>query len=647
MRSAPVRNVLRLLRALPSMPGLVCALALVASAASVDAQVGAQVEYRLGRSMPVTIHETPASARYGGFGWIWVSIENTDTDRHVVELSVSDPYAGQSLFLTVCELAIEPGATGTAFLPLPGVGRGGRLLGIADGYVAGRFSHHMPSYATKQGVSALLVSADASTGSDWLAALQAASSEIPTGTSSRVVNGRRVKEREQVVKKVDVRAAQAMPDDWRLVSGFDLVIVDPRGDELETALQRALLQYARAGGNLMLVHADALPRESVLRTGLRRSASEATSAVPGVRGSTVTDPVVAGLVGFGQWLVADSAAASDPATLVAHPVVDRWLGNDSEGVYRAYERRRSGPMRVGFGPSASIPGVGDPPVVLFFFVLALFAFFAGPVNYFYWKRRRRLSMLLLTVPAGGGVVTLLILGFGLLSEGLGIKGVLYSMTILDQQSHTATTWAQREMFAGLTPGALRPRAETLVSARNVEASRAHYRSDPVGQALEITVGRDRNWTLSGRAVPARTISGLRSVSTGTLRERMRFRLRGDGRIDVLTGPELALGSWNQGRPSILYRDLEGRYYSGDVHGVLSPVTEQDESVRHLLGWLSEHRQVANLDLFASLATELPVGSYFAVVAKNPGVDSLGLTVEWLDQRHVVHGFVGPEDVIRD
>lgn len=98
-----------------------------------------------------------------------------------------------------------------------------------------------------------------------------------------------------------------------------------------------------------------------------------------------------------------------------------------------------------------IPGVGLPPVNAFRILITLFAVIVGPVNYILLKRRKRLNFLLVTVPAGAAVVTVGLFLYALVSDGLGVRARVRSVTELDQRNRSSVSWSRQSYYASMSP----------------------------------------------------------------------------------------------------------------------------------------------------------------------------------------------------
>ena len=84
----------------------------------------------------------------------------------------------------------------------------------------------------------------------------------------------------------------------------------------------------------------------------------------------------------------------------------------------------------------------------FVIALLIFVVLVGPVNFMVAKRRGKPMLLLFTIPAISLFTFLSFLGIALSYQGLDIKIATYSLTVLDQRTHRASTVGHRSMFAG-------------------------------------------------------------------------------------------------------------------------------------------------------------------------------------------------------
>ncbi len=108
-----------------------------------------------------------------------------------------------------------------------------------------------------------------------------------------------------------------------------------------------------------------------------------------------------------------------------------------------------------YAPSAlSLPGLGQVPVVGFALLVVIFALVAGPLVIWWAVREKRRYLVLIVVPAlSVGTCTVLVI-WGLLADGLGVRRVAQQVCVLDGEARQATVWSAVTWFAGLPPGSL-------------------------------------------------------------------------------------------------------------------------------------------------------------------------------------------------
>lgn len=610
----------------PRSLGVACVI--LCAAAGLDAQqITTQLAVDSGtppaRRISAAIDTTITSAEAGAISWVTVEFDNPDQAQHTIRTRIASMWGDGFAASRTTEV---PGrGRATLHLPLlPNPSMALRLSFVVDGW-SDNPSHAIHVSNPGSPLFSALVVADAiGAKPGWEAALVArASSTTPTS--------------------IQQRSPAQLPRDWRLLSGFDLIVVDGTSAGIDRELQHALRDYLRAGGDLLLYGTDGL-------------APGPLGELP-VPGAT-DDEIVRGLDGFGRFLRLGSdtshAMPGGPLPAAVASRFDGWLGEVLADALTPV----AGPIDAGLSRNSRIPGLGEIPVRLFFVLLLLFAIAVGPVSYFYWWRRKRLPMLLLTVPGLGFATTVAILGYGLASEGFGLRGVIRSITLLDQAAHRAVGWAGRTIYPGLSPSRLRPSDGTLVA--NLEIALAH------DGERQLSLDLDRN-TIDGSLLPSRTPTTLATASSGTERARLRFQRRADGGVAVLAGPDLR--PLDGGDTSIVLHAADGGFHVGDATRGLSRVEREDaaRALDALLGrWSSttafdpaQNNVIAHLTHQAPHETEAKLlarveraaalldtpGTYVAIVASCPAVDMLGLEVEYLAAGHLVVGRLGAEDVI--
>jgi hypothetical protein len=98
-----------------------------------------------------------------------------------------------------------------------------------------------------------------------------------------------------------------------------------------------------------------------------------------------------------------------------------------------------------------IPGVGKAPLNAFRVLITLFVLAIGPVNYYVLRHVRRLHLLVVTVPVSAAGVTLALFAYALLTDGLGTRVRVRSVTHINQNTGQTECWARLSYYAGLAP----------------------------------------------------------------------------------------------------------------------------------------------------------------------------------------------------
>lgn len=305
----------------------------------------------------------------------------------------------------------------------------------------------------------------------------------------------------QLLWSAIVRSPESLTDQWLDLTSFDLVAISV--DDLKNLQQRkpqtaaAVRRWTAAGGNLLIlgvgtqwerleeverlvgwgreagaadptwnepkpedyekmlfqtgaVAVPVVPIPSpMLSPGLSVDYSKIETEIPRQRTRPSRAPFKSRPYKLGMVTV---LAAVDPP--LANGSEWTWLLN-TLGADRVLWQQRHGVSLVSRNTDFwdfSIPGVGLPPVTSFEIILTLFVLAIGPANYFLLRRWKRLHLLIVTVPLSAAVVTAALFGYALLSDGLGARVRLRSLTLLDQREGQAIVWARQAYYAGLSPG---------------------------------------------------------------------------------------------------------------------------------------------------------------------------------------------------
>jgi len=530
------------------------------------------------------------AAGAGGFGFVLVAAENRDDTAHRVVVDLASRSWGSSSIAVHRELLLGPRELGRCFLPLPTTSDNGMQLDLE---VDGTAYPGSISGSNTHGATGLLVA----TRSD----------AEPWGLTVMQAIQRVGKPPAEVVPA----APEDLPADWRLFTGFCAVVVDGR-TRLPDDVQDALVRYVRSGGTIVIGSVDRLPAGELRQR------------------CVATDSGGIARCGLGQFVV----VATDGDTTALRERLAALPQAGSTGW----------PAPQALLQEQFVPGLGEAPVLVFLVVILLFAFVVGPLNFLLLRRWRRPLLVLVTVPLCGIGTTLAMLGYGLVHDGLGVRGVVRSWTLLDQDRHEATSLAARTLFAGLSPDLLTIAPDGFVLAprttfRDDRSSPDRWQFDPVANVLD------------GGVLPSRASTPLLSARQGIARQRLRARTAGDRLELLLDGGVVPIGE-------VLLHDADGRMWLGEAPFLL-PAT--DAAARAALDrWLGaagvlvtrtqgSGSEVSSVHPFvASLlgGRELPRGSYAASVAEAPWLDEHGLHVAYDQIQHFVVGRLAAEDFVR-
>lgn len=586
----------------------------------------------------VWVQAFPTNGRRGAYGFVALRFHNPYPKPKQVHARIVESQ-GDLRQSYGRSLTLEPESVTRIHVPLPGTGGWAQLKLDGPGWRGGSRTVRTGSGTGSFAVLGVFSESRTPRNVRWQEKMDAAVHQLG---GPRGGGGAKAK-----VQWCDV---PSLPADWRLLSGFDVVIVNADPADLEAAQRDALARYVAAGGHLVLTGIAGTPEGP-----LGRMLESLHVPVPAAR-------ELHGRHGFGRWL-----ALRDENPTRAKIDVEDWLHSwPFHGEGPALPPYASG-IPTAFRARLEIPGLGEIPVQLFFFLILLFAILVGPVSYVWLRRRRRLPWLVLTIPLAGFLASSVILLYGFFSEGFGIRGSVRSFTLLDQRTHEAATAAGRTLYAGLSPSALVPGAGTLVAPPD-----AHTEESPITWDVDLGAGG----RLDGAALPSRTPTPFATLTVGRARERLRFRRRDDGTIEVLHGPEFAP---IVGEGAVLLRTPDGEWYLSDASGRLQPqgglrralrsgalqkvvrpmafLPLGDDQVERSAGlrrsWYGHHGpQITNAGVhgFPTYFQEawggsLPPGSYLARVVSLPSFDSLGLDVDYEVREHVVLGFLADEDFV--
>jgi hypothetical protein len=499
---------------------------------------------RIGReadSEEVEIAFVPASPprRLGALGFVQLRVKNLDAVERDVRVGFRDGWGNDvSAFAARRNLRLAAGETAVVTLPVPATENGLRLDASVDGRERGRAYNMLTTNAgmTLGGAPAGLVVAERKEAVRLATELNAKAGG--SSTSARHFGG------------TDLSAfAQATPDElpehWTLLTRNDAIFLDLETRDLDAVRQQAISDWVSSGGELFAFGgaSPGLP-EGPLKELLQPELGAAKATPPTHRH------------GAGAWRV----YGNRPAALYLHDALVASRTEQSRGaaVYGGFPQD-------GWLARLVIPGLGRVPVRLFLGLLGAYLLFVG------WQTRRmikarRPERLLVFLPAAGLLMTVAILAYGIVSEGLGTKGAARSFTLLDQRARTATSFTTRTLYAGLEPARLDAGLKTLTIAPAVH-------QQGVEAAHRQIFDLDRGGGFDGSLLPARRPTVIGTVTVDRARDRLRFKRRDDGGLDVLAEPGLK----PRADAPLVVRDGEGTWFAGLGTGPLKRMTHEEAS----------------------------------------------------------------------
>lgn len=327
-----------------------------------------------------------------------------------------------------------------------------------------------------------------------------------------------------------VLAPTLLPDSWIDYSGLDVVSVSlDTFAALPSGPRKAIVDWVEMGGTLILSEVGTSPDQSEpLRRALSLDGRAAVSAkwkeadlatrrevrIP-VEAANEGEPSPAPLAVpqslERRWSEKSDAFATRDVMLGKVVAVSKdlfaakagdwhWLlsalGNDR----LLWTRRHGYASRDGHDEFLyfEIPGLRGVPVSSFLTLITLFAIGIGPVNYFILYKKKKLWMLVVTIPAIAFLTSASLFAWSTVAHGFSVKSRTRSLTVLDQNAHTAVTTSRLSLFAGLAPSSgLKFSPETAVHTiwqgrgSTFESGRVDWTST---QALEAGWLRSRTRT---------------------------------------------------------------------------------------------------------------------------------------------------------
>jgi hypothetical protein len=391
-----------------------------------------------------------------------------------------------------------------------------------------------------------------------------------------------------------------VPTSWLGFTSLRAVVIGPKEwEQLNGPQKDALLTWTACGGDLLFVDGD---MSALFPGGPNPPGGAADRAVAGYFFGRIHLPTSASVAATGLAAVLSAAQKLQDSNW-ALPV------NGARDWGRIAAR----------GFRLPIPGIDGVPARAYLSILIVFSLLIGPVNYWLLWRRHRQVLLVLTVPFISAVFIVLLAGYVLAGEGLGVRGRAVTFTMLDQVRKQASTRASMSLYAaGMTPaGGLRFARDVAVFPIGPEGTGSRDQ-----QTLDLTDAQ----RFSAGVIQARSPTNLEEIGFRPARERLSFS-REAGGMSVVNGLGATVAA-------LVYRD-------GDkVYSLARPLAAGGREMLNI-GSL-DARIVVPSDLplsarFQYLIENQPRGSYLAVLERSPFWDP---GVSGISERGSFHLVIG-------
>ena len=341
---------------------------------------------------------------------------------------------------------------------------------------------------------------------------------------------------------------ESWSDNWLGYTAFDAIFITTgEVEQMPAAARAAVMNWTEAGGVLVVLGDWQPPAHWIT---LQQPAASATAVSPAPEVSprpgrpvrpraTSQDNGRKYFAGFGECLVV--AAAHDHWS---QPLWDRLRDEIKAGANIWAE------THTVENANNSFPVVDklEVPVRGMFIIMLLFALVVGPVNLIVLARKRRRIWLLWTVPIISLVACGLVFGHAVLAEGFSGRSRTSALTILNEQTSTATSIGWTAFYSPLTPGGgLHYGYETEISPHGL----AEYYSE-AGRPRSLDWSRDQH--LASGWVAARVPAHFQVRKVQARRERLAIHVK-NGQVSATNGLGAPIEALSVAGP-------DGRVYEG-------------------------------------------------------------------------------------
>jgi hypothetical protein len=394
-----------------------------------------------------------------------------------------------------------------------------------------------------------------------------------------------------------------LPTNWLGYTSLRAVVIGPEEwRQLNDAQKNALLTWTACGGDLIFVDGDL---STLLQGEPSSSAGGDARAVRGYVFGRIHRPTSASLAGADLTNVLSAAAKVQ----------------DANWALPANGARDWGKI-VARGFRLPIPGVEGVPARAYLSILIVFSILIGPVNYWFLRRKGQQALLVLTAPLISAIFIVLLAGYVVAGEGLGVRGRALTFTMLDEVRKQASTRGSMSLYAaGMTPaGGLRFARDVAVFPIGPDGTGSRDR-----QILDLTEAQ----RFSSGVIQARSPTNLEQISFRPARERLNFSRESDG-MTVVNGLGATI-------TALRYRDGANLYTLVDAlpAGGKGLLKADPRGTGNIVP--------SNLPLssrFQHLVENQPVGSYLAVLERSPFWDPGVSGIAERGSFHLVIGWPG-------
>jgi hypothetical protein len=382
------------------------------------------------------------------------------------------------------------------------------------------------------------------------------------------------------------------PTDWRAYSGYYGVVVnDTEWRAMEPGARVAINHYVKSGGRLIVLVPD-------------KAAASTLPAFP-----RFDDPFQPGQVGLGMaaTLLASTADASLRPTLKGKATDDSFRGR-AGGRSLIHWHLRSPEVN----PKRSSPFTH----FLMLLVLVVFAILIGPVNLFILAPAKRRHRLFFSVPVIALSTSALLLGFVLLSDGLGGDG--HRALLIESRPGEGEAVSYVVQYQSSHCGALLNSGFESGASASIEHLGGH-----VSSAKCFLIADPDNLVGKGSWFASRTSQHYRVAAT--VPGRGRIELHGAGAAARLTS------TFSFPIDALWFQDQEGRWWMAGAMKTGEPVGVQEVAEDDVHKERAERlsrlpTEIANLADQAALRR----GSFIAFTSAPEAVRT-NASIRWVDQ----------------